>query len=108
MTTKRRIIVPVVEDPPFSDEWVEQNEWMGEANEAAKEPINEMCMFVNFPNGLPIAYLRKEWDRIIEWKKNQAQRLNIFEEMMKERGIKPGMGSIGVKHRGWGNSRQKS
>ncbi len=106
-TTKRRIIVPV-DDPIFSDEWVEQNEWMGEVNEAAKQPVNEMCMFINFPKGLPTTHLRKEWDRIMAWKANEEERLTIFHNMMKEKGIKPGRNGVGKPHRGWGNSRQKS
>jgi len=103
----KRILVPVI-DPTFSDEWVEKNPWMGEVNdEASKEQPNSMCMFINFPNGVPVPKLRKEWDRMIAWRAEEDQKLLIFNDMMKEKSIKPGMGSVGVKHKGWGNSLQK-
>lgn len=78
-----------------------------EANEAVKEQPNSMCMFINFPNGVPVPKLREEWNKIVAWEADQVQRLNIFHEMLKEKSIKAGTGSVGVKHRGWGNSRQK-
>jgi hypothetical protein len=94
--------------PPFSDEWVEKNPWMGEVNdEPAKEQPNEMCMFINFPNGVPVPKLRKEWDRIVNLQAEQDKKLAIFNEMMKEKGIRPGVGSVGETHRGWGNSLRK-
>ena len=55
---------PVTLEEVFSDEWVEKNAWMGEANEQAikdSEP-NMMSMFINFPDGVPVPKLRKEWD----------------------------------------------
>ena len=104
--TRKRILIPIVES--FSDEWVEKNPWMDEANKEAQETAPKpLCMFINFPNGVPIPKLRKEWERIVEWENNQEENLAIFHEMMKEKNIKPGMGSIGEKHKGWGNSRQK-
>ena len=104
---KKRILIPV-HDTPFSDEWVEKNSWMGEANEeAAKEQPNSMCMFINFPNGVPVPKLRKEWDRIVNYHAKQEENLSIFHEMMKEKSIRPGVGSVGIKHKGWGNSVQK-
>jgi len=104
----KRILIPVVENKTFSDEWVEKNPWMGEVNDEAANPsVNEMCMFINFPNGLPTTHLRKEWDKIIAWKANEEERLTIFHDMMKEKGIKPGRNGVGKPHRGWGNSRQK-
>ena len=100
--------------PPFSDEWVEKNPWMGEVNEKDEKHgylnalyPNSMCMFINFPNGVPVPKLRKEWDRMVAWKAEEAKKLIIFNDMMKEKSIKPGMGSVGVKHKGWGNSLRK-
>ena len=87
----------------FTDEWVEQNPWMGEVN-----PPNSMCMFINFPNGIPVPKLRKEWDRIEQYEKEQAENLAIFQEMLKEKAIRPGFGSVGKKHRGWGNGKQRN
>ncbi len=92
----------------FSDEWVEKNAWMGEANEKAAEEPSPMCMFVNFPNGIPVPKLRKEWDKYEKWKGEQDEKLAIFHEMMKEKRIRPGMGSVGEKHKGWGNGKQRS
>jgi len=102
----KRILVPVVK---FSDEWVEKNPWMDEANEKAEAEAkpNEMCMFINFPDGVPVPKLRKEWERIVNYYAEKEENLAIFHEMMKEKSIKPGVGSVGKKHRGWGNSRQK-
>tara|TARA_B100000029_G_C17122820_1_gene795802 strand:- start:203 stop:574 length:372 start_codon:yes stop_codon:yes gene_type:complete len=94
----------------FSDEWVEKNPWMKEANEKAAEELapNEMCMFVNFPDGVPVPKLRKEWNRYAEWKEKQDANLAIFHEMMNEKGIRPGVGSVGERHKGWGNGKQRS
>ncbi|MBT4660688.1 MAG: hypothetical protein HOC18_02155 [Candidatus Marinimicrobia bacterium] len=92
----------------FGDEWVDKNPWMGEVNdESLKEQPNSMCMFINFPNGVPIPKLRKEWDRIVNHKAEQDKNLSIFHEMMKEKSIRPGVGSVGKAHRGWGNSLRK-
>ena len=102
----KRILIPVVETP-FSKAWVDENPWMGEVNdEDAKQP-NSMCMFINFPNGVPVPKLRKNWERIVNYHAEQEKNLSIFREMMKEKGIRPGVGSVGVKHKGWGNSLQK-
>lgn len=98
----RRILIPT-----FNDEWVEANPWMGEANDESLKQPNSMCMFINFPNGVPIPKLRKEWDRIINLQRVMTENLNIFNEMMKEKGIRPGVGSVGKAHRGWGNSLRK-
>jgi len=103
---ERRILIPT-----FNDEWVDKNPWMKEVNENddylnALFP-NPMCMFINFPNGVPIPKLRKEWDRIVNHKAEQDKNLTIFHEMMKEKGIRPGVGSVGETHRGWGNSLRK-
>ena len=66
-----------------------------------------MCMFINFPNGVPVPKLRKEWNRIVNHQAEQDKNLSIFHEMMKEKSIRPGVGSVGVKHKGWGNSLKK-
>ena len=95
----------------FSDEWVAQNPWMDEVNkEAQKEvkPPNAMCMFINFPNGVPVPKLRKEWDRMTKWKAEQAENLAIFQQMLGEKGIRAGTGSVGQAHKGWGNGRQRN
>tara|TARA_Y100000310_G_C20403349_1_gene678470 strand:- start:351 stop:704 length:354 start_codon:yes stop_codon:yes gene_type:complete len=94
----------------FTDEWVEENAWMGEANEKAvkeAEP-NMMSMFINFPDGVPVPKLRKEWDKYEDWKKAQDENLAIFHNMMKEKRIRAGTGSVGQKHKGWGNGKQRS
>lgn len=107
---KTRIITPhqsYPSLPPFSDEWVENNPWMKDVNDESLKQPNSMCMFINFPNGVPVPKLRKEWDRIINLKAEQAKNLNIFNEMMREKGIRPGVGSVGEKHKGWGNSLRK-
>ena len=104
---KNRIIIPHQSYPtlpPFTDEWIEQNPWMGEVKE---DPPNEMCMFINFPNGVPVPKLRKEWDRIVNLQAEQDKKLAIFNEMMKEKSIRPGVGSVGEAHKGWGNSLRK-
>jgi len=99
--------------PPFSDEWVDKNPWMKEVNEAKEYEYlnalypNSMCMFINFPNGVPVPKLRKEWDRIVNHQAEQDKNLSIFNEMMKEKGIRPGVGSVGEAHKGWGNSLRK-
>jgi hypothetical protein len=103
----KRILIPV-EDTSFSKAWVDANPWMGEVNKSSKSPVNEMSMFVNFPNGLPTTHLRKEWDRMVAWREDEEERLTIFHNMMKEKGIKPGRNGVGKPHKGWGNSRQKS
>ena len=94
----------------FSDEWVEKNEWMKEANEKAVEDAepNMMCMFINFPEGVPVPKLRKEWARYENWKKQQDENLAIFHEMLSEKRLRAGTGSVGQKHRGWGNGKQRS
>ena len=94
----------------FSDEWVEKNPWMKEVNEKAAEELapNEMCMFVNFPDGVPVPKLRKEWDKYASWKETQDANLAIFNEMMREKAIRPGVGSVGERHKGWGNGKQRS
>ena len=104
---ENRTLVPV-DKTPFSDEWVEKNPWMKEVNdESSKEQPNSMCMFINFPKGVPVPKLRKEWNRIVNHQAEQEKNLSIFHEMMKEKSIRPGVGSVGVKHKGWGNSLQK-
>ena len=94
----------------FTEEWVEKNEWMGEANEEAKnaKSPNPMGMFVNYPNGIPVPKLRKEWDRYTKWKGEQEENLTIFHNMMKEKRIRAGTGSVGQKHKGWGNGKQRT
>ena len=100
-------------NPIFSDDWVAQNPWMKEANEEAEKVSeeskpNEMCMFINFPNGVPVPKLRKEWDKYATWKAEQDANLAIFNEMLGERSIREGTGSVGKAHRGWGNGKQRS
>ena len=105
-------------NPIFSEEWVQQNPWMDKANkDAEKEDINpqsylfqdtnSMCMFVNFPDGIPVPSLRKKWDEKVGHEREQQERLMIFNSMLKEKSIRPGMGSVGEKHNGWGNGKQK-
>ena len=93
--------------PPFSDEWVEHNPWMKEANEEAlKESPIRLCMFINYPNGIPIPALRKRWAEYEDWQKKEKQRLEIFSDMMSEKSIRAGQTGVGKPIRkGWGHKK---
>ena len=93
-------------NPIFSDEWVEKNPWMKEANEESlKEPIR-LCMFINFTNGIPIPALRKRREEYNDWQEMEKGRLEIFNEMMSEKSIRAGQGSVGTPiKKGWGHKR---
>jgi len=93
-------------NPTFSDEWVEHNPWMKEVNEESlKEPIR-LCMFINYPNGIPIPALRKLWDEYEDWQKKEKLRLDIFSEMMNEKSIRAGQSGVGKPiKKGWGHKR---
>ena len=103
----------------FSDEWVAQNAWMKEANEAEAKKVQKaqsvserynasLPCFVNFPQGIPIPKIVKEGARISSYLEDQASRLKIFHEMLGEKGIRAGRNGVGEPHRGWGNGRQKN
>ena len=41
-------------------------------------------------------------DEYANWKKQQDENLAIFHEMLSEKGIRAGTGSVGEAHKGWG------
>jgi|TARA_R110000824_G_scaffold293897_1_gene482207 hypothetical protein len=102
----------------FSDDWVKYNSWMGEANEQEKQVNKKRASdlerfqqkipcFVNFPDGLPIPAMQNEMEKIHKFMKEQQERLEIFTQMMAEKSIRPGVGSVGTAHKGWGASKRK-
>ena len=87
----------------FSDEWVKMNPWMADEKMESKKAISTLRMFHNFPEGIPHVALQERLAKLESIIAENQQRLEIFNSMMKEKGIRAGHGSVGKPiKKGWG------
>jgi hypothetical protein len=64
-------------------------------------------VFFNFQSPVPVKKIRDEMKKYQDWADKQKEKMTIFEEMMNEKGIRAGTGSVGEAHKGWGRSKRK-
>jgi|TARA_R110002110_G_scaffold150598_5_gene342652 hypothetical protein len=91
---------------PSYEDWLMHPDTMTE--HLKREPLPVPSVFFNYRKPVPLPKIRKQMKAYEDWEESQNERMAIFHEMLSEKGIRAGHGSVGESHKGWGNSRQKN